>query len=68
MCLVGYAGKNVYNTGKTSALLSGNASEANRRYVVAPTVGEFKWHMHILIYIYLMKAYLLKLGVGDFYW
>ena len=36
MCLGGYAGgKNVYNAGKTSALLSGDASGANRCYVVA---------------------------------
>ena len=30
MCLGGYAGKNMYNAGKNSALLSGDASEANR--------------------------------------
>ena len=35
MCLGGYAGKNVYKAGKTSALFSGDASGANRCYVVA---------------------------------
>ena len=35
--LRGYAGKNVYNAGKTSALLSGDDFGANRCYVVADT-------------------------------
>ena len=38
MCLGGYAGKNVYNAGKTSAQLSGEASGANSCYVVAHRV------------------------------
>ena len=39
MCLGGYAGKSVYKAGKTSALLGGDASGANRCYVVTHCGG-----------------------------
>ena len=39
MLSVSYAGKNVHSAGKTGALLRGDASGANRCYVVAHCGG-----------------------------
>ena len=54
MCLVGYAVKYVYSAGKTSALLSGGASGANRYYVVANCWGYFglEWFCVLIIRLF----------------
>ena len=39
MLLVSYAGKDAYSAGKTSAVLRGGASRANRCYVLAHCGG-----------------------------
>ena len=39
MLSVSYAGKNAYSAGKTSGVLRGGASEANRCYVLAHCGG-----------------------------
>ena len=42
MLSVSYAGKNAYSAGKTSGVLRGDASGANRGYVLAHCGGVYK--------------------------
>ena len=62
MCLGGYASKNVYKAGKTSALFSGDASGANRCYVVAHCGGGNPNFFIILLLVVLMFDFIPRIS------
>ena len=65
MLSVSYAGKNAYSAGKTSGVLRGGASGANRCYVLAPCGGGVKEIMdffHLLRHFFSKAPLSFKLG------